>query len=165
MTQPDDKAARSSKAPPTKRDQGQIEAAKRIIDSSYDFAMEWMERDLASTHGGAFEVMHQLRHSLRDLYRIVNETPRSAIAAPTDEEGWLIEVKHNDLTMWWAGGELPWQNFGEPTWTRDAFKAVRFCRQQDGERAFLDWPAWMRKEVKVVAHGFMAATDGRGVEK
>lgn len=98
-----------------------------------------------------------------------NEMGRTALAALTqrsatairDECAWLIEIKHNDYTLWWRGGNDPWANYGEPRWTQDAFKAVRFCRKEDAEVLIRSWGASVVGAF-AISHLFMALPDSEG---
>jgi hypothetical protein len=64
---------------PTPRDENQIREARALIDESYDFMMK--ELDAGRGKGKMFDMAHRLRHSLRDLYRIITEA--SALSSTT----------------------------------------------------------------------------------
>lgn len=78
----------------------------------------------------------------------------SALSARGDSTGWLIEAKHNEYTMWWRSGDCG-SNYGEPNWTLDAFRAVRFVRQEDAQTVIDSWPVWAKHEFKATDHLFM----------
>jgi len=97
--------------------------------------------------GSRFEV----EAVLRALRTAVSESEhRSDFAA------WLIEAKHNGITLWWTGGNTAWMTFNEPHWTRDAFQAAHFSNKEAAVRAVALWPEWFRPHVIVTDHLFFS---------
>ena len=79
---------------------------------------------------------------------------RDSVVVPEEESAWLIEAFINDMTMWWRSGDS-FSNYGEPNWTRDAFKAVRFTRCDDAQTIIETWPSWIAEHSKPTSHLFM----------
>jgi hypothetical protein len=60
-------------------------------------------------------------------------------ASKARETGWLVELK-GAVPMWWAL-PAPGGLSGDPEWTADSLKALRFARKQDAE-AYADDQGW-----------------------